>query len=196
MTYRLGLTGSIGMGKSTTAQMFAEQGCAVWDADAAVHALYGPDGAGTREIAAHFPFAVGPNGVDRAALKQIISKDPDALGQIEGLIHPLVVADRARFAKDSAADITVFDIPLLYETGADGEMDSVAVVTTDAAEQRARVLARPGMTEETFAMILARQMSDSDKRARADHIIRTDTMKTAQDGVADIVSTIREQLNA
>lgn len=164
---RLGLTGSIGMGKSTTAAMFAAEGVPVWDADAAVHRLYAPGGAAVAPMRAVFPQAV-TDRVDRMALKTAIAADPSALARIEAIVHPLVAADRACVPP---APLTVFDIPLLFETSID--MDATLLVTAPPALQRARVLKRPGMTEATFAMILARQMPDAEKRKRADHIIET-----------------------
>ncbi|MGB0496720.1 MAG: dephospho-CoA kinase [Rubricella sp.] len=172
--FRLGLTGSIAMGKTTTAGFFREIGVPVWDADAAVHALYGPDGAGARAIASIVPAAVGPEGVDRAALRAAIGADDGLLSRIEAAIHPLVAEDRQRFLEDhAAAPLVLFDIPLLFETGADAWLDSVLVVTAPASVQRARALAREGMTEETLRTILARQLPDSEKRKRADYVIDT-----------------------
>lgn len=165
---RLGLTGSIGMGKSTTAAMFAEAGVPVWDADAAVHRLYGPGGAAVGPMRAAFPAAV-TDRVDRIALKAILATDATALTRIEGIVHPLVAQDRERF--QPRADLAVYDIPLLFERAI--PMDATLLVTAPPAIQRARVLARPGMTEEAFALILSRQMPDRDKRARADHVIET-----------------------
>lgn len=191
MTYRLGLTGSIGMGKSTTARMFADLGVPVWDADAAVHRLYAAGGAGAAAIAALYPDAVGPQGVDRTALSAIIARDPAALPAIEAAIHPLVAADRQDFARANPASLQVFDVPLLFETGADAWMDGVAVVSTDSARQAARVLARPGMTRARFDAILARQMPDAEKRARADWVIPTDTLQSARAAVRAIVDQIR-----
>lgn len=169
---KLGLTGSIGMGKSTTARMFADQGVPVWDADAAVHELYGPDAAGTREIAALVPEAAGPEGVDRAILRDAIQSRPGLLQQIEAVIHPLVGAHRSRFLEDHAgAPVVLCDIPLLFETGADRWLDRIVVVSAPPEVQRERVLARPGMTAEVFKTILAKQLPDAEKRARADFII-------------------------
>lgn len=165
---RLGLTGSIGMGKSTTAAMFAEAGVPVWDADAAVHRLYAKGGAAVAPLAAAFPDAVGDH-VDRTMLKRIIAADPTALPRLEAIVHPLVAADRNAFRPQ--AELIVYDIPLLFEKNI--RMDVTLLVTAPAALQRARVLARPGMTEDTLAMILARQMPDAEKRSRADHIIET-----------------------
>lgn len=171
--FRLGLTGSIGMGKSTTSAFFAEAGVPVWDADAAVHRLYAANGAATDPLGELCPEALTGHGIDRAALKSWIARDPQALPQIEAIVHPLVAADRAEFATKTVSDIAVFDIPLLFEKGTETEMDATLLVTAPAAVQRARVLARPGMTETQFNLILARQMPDADKRARATHIVET-----------------------
>lgn len=191
MSFRLGLTGSIGMGKSTTAKMFAELGCAVWDADAAVHRLYEPGGAAVAPIAALFPQAVRDGRVSRAALKEIIAADPAALPRIEAVVHPLVAEDRARFRAAADADILVFDIPLLFEGGGDAAMDAVACVTAPPEVQQARVLARGTMTRAQFEQIRAKQMSDAEKRRRADFVILTDTLDHARAQVQDIVRQIR-----
>ena len=192
MTFRLGLTGSIGMGKSTTARLFAEAGCAVWDADAAVHRLYARGGAGVAPVAAAFPGAVVDGAVDRGRLREIIAGDPAALERIEAIIHPLVARDRARFVAAQDADVTVLDIPLLYETGGEGSLDAVAVVSVAPEVQRARVLSRDTMTETDFERILARQVPDAEKRARADFVIETDTMDHARAQVREILAQIRE----
>lgn len=191
MTYRLGLTGSIGMGKSTTASLFAELGCAVWDADAAVHRCYAVDGAAVPALAALFPDAIVAGAVSRARLRDIIATTPDALTRIERVVHPLVAQDRASFADSATADILVFDIPLLFETGGDTQMDGVAVVYVNDAVQRARVLARGTMTEAQFEAIKAKQMPTADKRARADFEIETDTLEHARAQVQRIVTKIR-----
>jgi dephospho-CoA kinase len=190
---KIGLTGSIGMGKTTTARMFAEAGVPVWDADAAVHRLYAPGGDAVPEVARLFPEAVGPAGVDRDALKRRISENPEALRRIEAVVHPLVAADRARFVAEAEAKAVVLDIPLLFETGADREMDLTVTVTTDPETQRARVMRRPGMTEEQFAAMAAKQMPDAEKRARADMVIRTDDLDTARAGVEDVLRRIEER---
>jgi dephospho-CoA kinase len=188
--FRLGLTGSIGMGKSTTAEMFRHAGVPVWDADAAVARAYAPDGAGTRAIAAIRPAAAGPGGVNREALKAWIDTDPEALSRIEAAVHPAVAADRAAFtarAEAAGAPLVLFDVPLLFETGADREMDATVVVTAPAAVQRARVMARPGMTEALFRQLVARQLPDAEKRARATYVIETTTMDGARRGVRDLI---------
>ena len=190
--FQLGLTGSIGMGKSTTAAMFAEEGVPVWDADAAVHRLYMPGGAGVDAIMALRPEAVHEGAVDRARLKEWIAADPAALSRIEAVIHPLVAADRAAFVAAAAkgAPLVVLDIPLLFETGADAQMDATLVVTAPPEVQRERVLARPGMTEEQFATILARQMPDAEKRARATHVIETLTLDATRAAVRNLIDSI------
>lgn len=194
MGYRLGLTGSIGMGKSTTAKIFAAEGCAVWDADAAVHRLYSVGGLAVTPMAAVFPKAVIDGAVSRDVLKEIIGADPMALAKIEQIVHPLVAADRAQFAEASTSDILVFDIPLLFEKGSEDMMDAVVVVTVDEATQRARVLERGTMTEAQFETIKAKQMPDVEKRARADYVVTTETLENAERQVKAIVSKIRAEL--
>lgn len=182
------------MGKSTTAQMFRDAGVPVWDADAAVHALYAEGGAAVAPLAAAFPGAgIGP-AVDRGTLKRLIDADPAALARIESVVHPLVSAERAAFlaaAAHDGADLVVLDIPLLFETGAEGQMDAVLVVSAPTEVQRARVMARPGMTEDLLATILARQMPDADKRARADYVIETLTLDQTRAAVAALIDQIR-----
>ncbi|MFO1164254.1 MAG: dephospho-CoA kinase [Paracoccus sp. (in: a-proteobacteria)] len=191
MSFRLGLTGGIGMGKSTAAQMFRELGHPVWDADAAVHELYAPGGGAVAPVAAAFPGTERDGGIDRAALRRALAADPLGFQRLEGIVHPLVAADRAGFvARHADAPIVVLDIPLMYETGADAAMDGVAVVSAPAGVQRARVMARAGMTEENFQMILSRQMPDAEKRRRADWIIPSDTMADARAAIMDICDRI------
>ena len=170
----LGLTGSIGMGKSTVAAMFADLGVPVFDADAAVHALQGPTGRIVPAIEARFPGTTGAGGVNRAQLGEAVFGDADALAALEAIVHPAVGEERAAFLAASAhAPLVVLDIPLLFETGGWRHVDRIAVVSAPADVQRARVLARPGMTEARFAAILAKQTPDAEKRARADHVIPT-----------------------
>jgi dephospho-CoA kinase len=188
----IGLTGSIGMGKSTTAGMFAALGVPVWDADAAVHRIYGIDGAAVAPMAALCPDAVQDGQVDRARLKKWIARDPAALDRIEALVHPLVAADRRAFVEGSSAAVIVLDVPLLFETGADAQMDTIVVVSTDAAEQRRRVMARGEMSEEIFERILAKQLPDAEKRARADVVIDTTTLDGAERAVAVLMRQIKK----
>ena len=170
----LGLTGSIGMGKSTVAAMFRAQALPVFDADAVVRAVQGPGGAALPAIEARFPGVTGSQGLDRAALGARVFGDPGALGALEAIVHPLVAAARGRFLRRHArARAVVLDVPLLFEAGGWQSCDAVAVVSAPARVQRARVLARPGMTAPKFADILARQMPDRVKRARADFVIPT-----------------------
>lgn len=191
MSFLLGLTGGIGMGKSTASAMFRDLGHPVWDADEAVHRLYAPGGAAVGPVSAVFPTALQDAGVDRSALKSELQRDPTALNRLEQIVHPLVAADRATFiAANSAAPIIVLDIPLLYETGADGGMDGVAVVSAPADIQRARVMARPGMTPETLDLILSRQMPDADKRTRGDWVIPSVTLDGARAVIVDICAQI------
>lgn len=172
--FRLGLTGSIGMGKSTTAQIFRELGVPVHDADAAVHALYGAEGVAPVEAA--FPGVTQGGRIDRALLGARVLGDEAAMKRLEAIVHPLVHAREKAFleaASAAGAPIAVLDIPLLFETGGENRVDAVLVVSAPESVQRARVLARPGMTEEKFAAILARQVPDGEKRRRADHVIDT-----------------------
>ncbi|WP_118134190.1 dephospho-CoA kinase [Oceanicella sp. SM1341] len=172
----LGLTGSIGMGKSTTAGFFRAAGVPVWDADEAVHRVYAPGGAAVAAVTALVPAALKDGGVDRGALREAILADKGLLARIEAAVHPVVGRDRAEFlARSRAAGVplVVCDIPLLYESGDVSWLDAVLVVTAPAEVQRARVMERPGMTEAAFAAILARQVPDAEKRARADYIIDT-----------------------
>lgn len=196
MLYRLGLTGSIGMGKSTTARMFADEGCALWDADAAVHRLYAPGGAAVEPMRENFPQAVMADGVSRDHLREIIAGDPTALPRIEALVHPLVRQDREIFAQTHAKRIGVFDIPLLYETGAETEMDAVACVDIPRGIQRTRVLERGTMSGADLDRILSRQMPNEDKCARADYVIKTDTLDHARAQVQAIMRDIRDKLDA
>jgi dephospho-CoA kinase len=171
---RLGLTGSIGMGKSTAARLFAEEGVPVFDADAAVHQLQGPEGILVAEIERHFPGTTGPNGVIRGALAERVLGEPEALRQLESMVHPAVAREREAFlAANREAPVVVLDIPLLFEARGWSEVDKIAVVSAPAEMQRERVLRRPGMTGEKFERILARQMPDAEKRARADFVIST-----------------------
>jgi dephospho-CoA kinase len=188
----LGLTGSMGMGKSTTAKFFAEAGVPVHDADAAVHRLY--EGAAVAPIEAAFPGVTSGGKVDRAKLSTRVAGDPAALKKLEAIVHPLVRAAEQEFlaaAETSGAPVAVLDIPLLYETGGDSRCDAVVVVSAPAEVQRARVFERPGMTDEKYAALLARQMPDADKRRRADFVVDSSRgFDAAQAQVRDILKAV------
>ena len=172
----IGLTGSIGMGKSTVAAMFERAGVPVFDADAEVRAMQGPEGELLPAIEAAFPGSTGPEGVDRDALGKLVFADKDKLAALEAIVHPAVGAKRAQFLADNAdAPLIVFDIPLLFERGGHEAVDTVVVVSAPHEVQRERVLARPGMTPEKFEHILGLQTPDAEKRERADHVIDTGT---------------------
>ncbi len=192
----VGLTGSIGMGKSTTARMFADAGAAVFDADAEVAALYAHQGAAVAPIAEIFPDAIKDGAVDRAALGAHLHSNPEDFAALESIVHPLVAAERARFVEEQRAKgaaLVVLDTPLLFEAGLDEHVDRIVVVTAPEAVQKARVLQRPGMTEQRFAAILSRQTPDSEKRARADFIVDTaGGLASAEAQVRDIVRRLTE----
>lgn len=193
----IGLTGSIGMGKSATAAMFAEAGAAVWDADAAVARLYGPGGAAVEGVAAIAPACVTGHGpdraVDRAALRAAVTADPALIPKLEALVHPLVGEDRADFLTRARAEgraVAVCDVPLLFETGGEARVDVVVVVSAPAEVQRARVLERPGMTQATLDTILSKQTPDAEKRARADFVVDSSR------GLDDAARQVRAILDA
>ena len=190
----LGLTGSIGMGKSTTSRMFADEGALVWDADAAVHRLYARGGAAVEPLGAAFPGVVVDGAVDRTRLAERLGRDEDAFKRLEAIVHPLAAQDRAddlAAARARGVRLAVLDIPLLFETGGDAFVDAVVVVTADPEVQAARVLARPGMTRDRFEAILARQTPDAEKRRRADFLVDTGRgLDAARDQVRQIVETV------
>ena len=192
----IGLTGSIGMGKSTVASMFADDGIPVFCADAAVHEMQAAGGDLVHDIEAAFPGTTGANGVDRKALGGIVLGDKDRLAKLELIIHPAVAQRRAAFLQQNAsAGMVVFDIPLLFEKGGHAHVDTTVVVSAPASVQRERVLARPGMTIDRFEHIFALQMNDADKRARADHVIDTGTSLTeTRAQVRKIIKSLRAGL--
>ena len=193
---RLGLTGSIGMGKSTVAAMFAARGVPVFDADAEVHRLQGPDGELVRAIEQLFPGTTGPEGVDRAKLSRAVLGDREKLAALEELVHPAVGLSREKFLDEHArAPMVLFDIPLLYETGRAEAFDAVIVVSAPPAIQRSRVLARPGMSAEKFESILARQLPDEEKRKRADFVIDTGAPLADTEAQVDALVTCLSEHN-
>jgi dephospho-CoA kinase len=196
----LGLTGSIGMGKSTTSAMFQAEGVPVYDSDAAVHALYATGGAAVAPVEAAFPGVVVDGAIDRARLSAAVVGNSEALARLETIVHPLVGAHRIGFFEKAEAegrDIVVLDIPLLYETGGEKKVDKVVVVSAPADVQRQRVLARPDMTPEKFEAILARQTPDAEKRGRADFVIDTGQgLDHARQQVRDLLTLLRTSRSA
>lgn len=194
--YVIGLTGGIGMGKSETARLFAAEGVEVHDADEAIARLYAKGGGAVQAIADEFPGAVKDDAVDRPSLSALVMKDPSALARLEQLVHPLVAEDRWNFLRNSKSPIILFDIPLLFEIGADAEMDAVVVASGPEELQRARVLARPGMTAEKFARLKARQMDDAKKRQQAHYVVMTDKgLDHAREQVRMILADIRRKIS-
>ncbi len=191
---RIGLTGSIGMGKSTTAQLFRGEGIAVFDSDAIVHELY--QGAAVEPIAHSFPQVLENGVINRAKLADIVLKNPQALKQVEEIVHPLVWSERDKFFKakqETGANLVVYDIPLLFEKGVDSSVDVIVVVSATSETQKARVLARPGMTVEKFEALKSKQMSDLEKRARADFIIDTSLgLESARQQVHEILEKLNQ----
>lgn len=193
----VGLTGSIGMGKTTVADMFRDAGAAVWSADDAVHRLYAEGGAAVGPVGALLPDAIVGGAVDRGRLGRAVLGADGALGRLEAIVHPLVAADRARFletARDAGAALAVLDIPLLFESGGESAFDAVIVVSAPTEVQRRRVLARPGMTRGKFDAILRRQTPDSEKRARADYVVATGgTLAETRKAVGGVIRDLRRR---
>ena len=192
----IGLTGSMAMGKTQTARLFAAEGVPVHDSDAVIHKLYGKGGAAVTKIAEVFPKVVRDGAVDRAALSAEVTGDPEGLKKLEALVHPLVAAERKAFLAGARGEaIVVLDIPLLFETGADAQMDALVVASAPAEVQRARALSRHGMSVEKFESLLARQLPDVEKRAKAHFVVVTDQgMDHARDQVRMILAAIREKI--
>ena len=192
----IGLTGSIGMGKSTTAAMFREAGIPVYDADAAVHAAYDVGGVAVEPVGEAFPGTVRDGRVDREALRNAVLGKPEAMAKLNSIVHPLIGRSRAEAfeaATASGADMIVLDVPLIYETGGEKNMDAVIVVSAPAEMQRARVLAREGMSPERLDAILAQQMPDAEKRKRADFVIDTGKgLEAARTQVTEVIAALRK----
>ena len=192
----IGLTGSIGMGKSTTAAMFRDLGVPVYDADAAVHRLYDTGGAAVGPVGLAFAGVVRDGRVDREALRQAVLGKPEELKRLNAIVHPLVGRDRIGFfakAEADGADLVVLDIPLLFETGGHAGVDAVVVASAPADMQRKRVLARPGMTPDRLDAILAQQLADAEKRARAHFVVDTSRgLEPARQQVAEIIAAVRD----
>lgn len=190
--FLLGLTGSMGMGKSTTAKLFAEAGVPVYDADATVHKVYESEAVAAIEHA--FPGTTTPQGVDRKKLSAAVVNNPDAMKRLEGIVHPMLRSHQQEFlagAKASGAPVAVLDVPLLFETGGDKRVDAVVVVTTSPDVQRERILARDDMTPDKLDAILARQMPDAEKRARADFLVDTSHgLEPVRARIADILAEV------
>lgn len=195
----IGLTGSIGMGKSTVTGMFADEGAIVWNADDAVHRLYANGGAGVAALKERFPSAIVDGAVDRNILSTHVLDDPAALADLEAIIHPLVSKDRAETLDEAArsgADFVVLDIPLLFEKGYERFFDAIVVVSAPAAMQQARVMARPGMTEKKFRSILMKQTPDAEKRRRADYVIDTGvSLEETRGQVRAVVIALKERFS-
>ena len=192
MTITIGLTGSIGMGKSTTAKMFTEYGVPVWDADAAVVELYGKKGAAVVPIEKLGKHLISAGTVSKSALKNEITKNPKFLEELEKVVHPLVAKHRQNFLDQETAPIVLLDIPLLFETGLDQSVDVTVCVTVDAETQKARVLQRGTMTEEQFNLIISKQLPSAEKCAKADFVVPTGTMDLARSAVKDILAQIEK----
>ncbi len=190
--FLIGLTGSIGMGKSTTAQMFRDAGVPVWDADATVHRLYAAGGAAVAPLGQIFPSAIVDDAVDRERLKREIKADPNALRQIEAVVHPLLKKDREAFLAALDSDVAVLDFPLLFETGADEQVDLIVVVSAPPEVQKERLRERGTMNSAMLETILASQMPDVEKRARADVVIETTSMDGARRAVQELLKRVRQ----
>ena len=194
MSYLLGLTGSIGMGKSTTCALFSERGCIIWDADLTVHRAYGIGGVAVEPLSKILPQVIVKQQINREKLRQVISEDESILPRIEAIIHPLVRRDRQNFISANPSSILVFDIPLLFELNAQADFDAVACVFLEPKVQKERVMARPGMTKSYFEMILKKQLPASEKAARSDYVINTATPRTAVIAVDTVLKNIRRKL--
>lgn len=196
MTFVLGLTGSIGMGKSTTAEMFRDLGVPVWDADETVRALYGVGGDAVTKVGELCPAAVRNGRIDKASLRKWLAEEPNRYNDLEKVVHPMVSASRRKFIESNrqkGVEIVVIDVPLLFETGSDQFCDGTVLVTISSEEQRRRVLKRPGMTEKHFQQILEKQMPDHEKRKRATYVIETKSLSQTREKVEELVGELRRK---
>tara|TARA_B100001121_G_scaffold309768_1_gene337827 strand:- start:1371 stop:1961 length:591 start_codon:yes stop_codon:yes gene_type:complete len=196
MKFKLGLTGSMGMGKTSTAILFQKHNCGVWDADKAVHRLYGKDGDAVKPIAKYFPKAIIEGSVNRTELKKYLSADFDKITLLEKIVHPLVSADREKFIEKTKYKINVFDIPLLFETGSNKIMDKVACVYVSNSIQMERILSRKSMTKEQIEKINQQQMPIEEKCKLSDFVIETYTKKDTEKQVVGIIKEIESYLDA
>ena len=193
MSFLLGLTGSIGMGKSTTARLFVEHGCRIWNADDAVHEAYSVNRTAVTQLSKIAPTSILDGCVDRRLLRKLISNDPTLLAKVEAIIHPIVEKSRQRFIKKYPKDILVFDIPLLFETGSQDQFDAIACVLIDYKTQLERVLARKNMTKGHFDLIFSKQLPAIQKANRADYVIDTSTPSSAKSSVIKIITDIKKR---
>ena len=191
MTIKIGLTGSVGMGKTTTAKVFEKFGCAIWDADKTVHKLYSTRGRAVVEVAKLFPLSVEGEFISRSKLKTLLKNDPKKLKQLEEIVHPLILEDRQNFQKHTTADVAVFDIPLLFETGADKEMDKTVCVFTSTIKQMERLKNRNKGKDDYYKELMSKQMPSDEKCKRADYVIETTSHIVVKKQVIEILGTLR-----
>ena len=188
---KIGLTGSVGMGKTTTAKVFEKFGCAVWDADKTVHKLYSKRGKAVVEVAKLFPSSVEDDCISRRRLKTLLKNDPEKLEDLEEIVHPLIIEERHLFQKNTSADVAVFDIPLLFETGADKEMDKTVCVFTSKREQMERLKSRNKEYDDYYKKLISKQMPSNEKCDRADYVIETTSHAVVEKRVIEILDILR-----
>ena len=188
---KIGLTGSVGMGKTTTAKVFGKFGCAIWDADKTVHKLYSKGGKAVVEVAKLFPSSVENDYISRSRLKTLLKNDPKKLKDLEEIVHPLVIDERRLFQKNTSADVAVFDIPLLFETGADKEMDKTVCVFTSKREQMERLKSRNKGYDDYYKKLMSKQMPSDEKCDRADYVIETISHTVVEKRVIEILDILR-----
>jgi len=188
---KIGLTGSVGMGKTTTAKVFEKFGCDVWDADKTVHKLYSKGGKAVVEVAKLFPFSVENDYISRSRLKTLLNNDPKKLKDLEEIVHPLIIEERRFFQKNTNADVAVFDIPLLFETGADKEMDTTVCVFTSKREQLERLKSRNKGYDDYYKKLMSKQMPSDEKCDRADYVIETTSHTVVEKRVIEILDILR-----